>query len=79
MNCYICDQAPLTGTMRYAVAEAIGVCRQCGIGVCVQHSHKEAEPGSPLLCVSCAGIRNASSIAGVANDVSGKKTGAKRQ
>ena len=58
MNCYICDQAPQTGTMRYAVAVAIGVCQHCGIGVCAKHSHKETKPGSPLLCLSCASLRD---------------------
>jgi hypothetical protein len=62
MNCFICDQAPQTGTMRYAVAEAMGVCHDCGTGVCAKHSRKEDEPGSPLLCIPCASLRDAASF-----------------
>ena len=54
MKCYICDQTPPTTAMRYNVADAVGICHRCGIGVCAEHSHKEAEPGAVLLCTQCA-------------------------
>ena len=56
MICYTCDQTPVTGNLRYNVADAVGICNNCGIGVCVRHSHKDAMPGSPLLCLSCSGL-----------------------
>jgi len=73
MNCYICDQAPVTGTLRYAVEVAIGICQHCGIGVCAKHSHKETKPGSPLLCVSCASLRDPVVITRGATSASTKK------
>lgn len=54
MNCYICEQGPRPATMRYGMMAAVGICRDCGIGVCIEHSHKEPEPGAPLLCQNCA-------------------------
>lgn len=57
MNCYICEQGPRPITMRYGIMAAIGICRDCGIGVCTEHSHKGPEPGAPLLCQSCAARR----------------------
>lgn len=54
MKCHTCEQAPKNGTMHYAVNDAIGICQNCGVGICVKHSHKEEKPGSPLLCLSCA-------------------------
>jgi len=62
MNCYLCDQAPQSGTMRYAVAVAIGICQHCGIGVCASHSHKAEKPGSSLLCVPCTSLLNTARI-----------------
>jgi len=58
MKCHTCEQAPKNGTMHYAVNEAVGVCQNCGVGICVKHSHKEDKPGSPLLCLSCAKLRS---------------------
>jgi hypothetical protein len=54
MNCYVCDQSPLAGTLRYGIRAAVGVCSVCGIGVCREHSHKAPTPGAPLLCEECA-------------------------
>lgn len=61
MKCYTCEQAPKDGTMHYAVSDAIGVCKNCGAGICIKHSHKEEKPGSPLLCLSCNGLQFANS------------------
>lgn len=54
MKCYICEKAQQPGGMHYAVRQAVGVCQHCGIGVCLEHSHKDAELGAPLLCKACA-------------------------
>jgi hypothetical protein len=57
MNCYICERTTPAYTLRYGIAEAVGVCHDCGIGVCLEHSQKDTEPGAPLLCVDCAAKR----------------------
>jgi hypothetical protein len=62
MNCYTCERsAQATAlTLRYAIAPAVGTCRDCGIGICLQHSRKADEGGAPLLCLSCAEQRRTS-------------------
>ncbi len=54
MNCYVCDQNPPVGALRYGIRAAVGVCTVCGIGVCREHSDKAPAPGAPLLCEDCA-------------------------
>ena len=54
MKCYICEKQPKTGGTNFHVRAAVGICHNCGIAVCLEHSHKAAEPGSPLLCPGCA-------------------------
>lgn len=54
MHCYICEHSEVTRGTRFAIKEAIGVCHECGIGVCVKHSDKAEGIGSPLLCPECA-------------------------
>jgi hypothetical protein len=54
MNCYICEKTSKPMTLRYDIATAIGVCHDCGIGVCAEHSRKARELGAPLLCQDCA-------------------------
>ena len=54
MKCYICEKQPGAGGTHFHVREAVGVCRNCGVAVCAEHSYRAAEPGSPLLCPSCA-------------------------
>lgn len=54
MKCYICEKTPGPGGTHFRVSEAIGICRNCGVAVCVQHSSRSSEPGSPLLCPSCS-------------------------
>ena len=57
MRCYICDQTSTTFTLRYNVAVAMGICHNCGVGVCAEHSRKKVHPGSSLLCIHCASLR----------------------
>ena len=52
MRCYICEQSVVGGT-RYAIEEAIGICHQCGVGVCERHAFKSEAPGSSLMCPGC--------------------------
>lgn len=54
MKCYICEKEAHVGGTRYSIAEAVGICHNCGIAICLDHSRKTKEPGSPLLCPSCA-------------------------
>lgn len=58
MNCYLCERSAQTQTLRYAIAPAIGICVDCGIGVCLSHGVKAAEAGAPLLCLTCAEHRS---------------------
>lgn len=68
MRCYHCatiDYEP--GRLEYQVAEAVGVCKQCGEAVCDRHAVKSdiplpGEAGAvtrahpvllPLLCADC--------------------------
>jgi hypothetical protein len=54
MNCYICETIPGPGGTHYHVKAAVGICHNCGIALCLEHSLKASEPGSPLSCVECA-------------------------
>jgi hypothetical protein len=58
MKCYICEKTSRVGGTRFAVADAVGICHDCGVAVCLDHSRKAKEPGSPLLCPSCAEKRS---------------------
>lgn len=58
MNCYICEKTPGPGGTHYHVKAAVGICHNCGIAVCLEHSHKDAELGSPLRCSLCAQLLN---------------------
>lgn len=53
MNCYICENTPGSGGTHYHVKAVVGICHNCGVAVCLEHSHRDSEPGSPLLCPSC--------------------------
>ncbi len=53
MNCYICEQTKPTYTLHEGTAPAVGICHDCGIGVCAQHGFKDPAPGAPLLCHDC--------------------------
>jgi hypothetical protein len=57
MNCYLCEKLADSPALRYGVVAAVGVCHDCGIGVCLEHSYKDIQPGSPLLCLECAEYR----------------------
>ena len=53
MNCYICEKTPGSGGTHYHVKAAVGICHNCSIAVCLEHSHRDPEFGSPLLCSIC--------------------------
>lgn len=67
MRCYHCLRGPRAGGTLFGVAEAVGVCQQCGEGVCYRHAVKADFylPGAagrlpvgnkvltPLLCEDC--------------------------
>jgi len=55
LNCYYCDQRRSGGT-RFAATTAVAVCRRCGAGVCLEHSHREARPGAAIFCHACAKV-----------------------
>jgi hypothetical protein len=59
MNCYICERTTPAYTLRLGIAAAVGICHDCGIGICYEHSRKAAEPGAPLLCAECEAKRAA--------------------
>lgn len=63
MNCYICEKQPQPGGTRYSVRSAVGICHNCGVAVCAEHSSRASEPGSPLLCPSCARLLGAQKVA----------------
>jgi hypothetical protein len=42
--------------MRLDIPDAVGICRDCGIGVCSRHGLRKG-PGEPLLCSDCADRR----------------------
>jgi hypothetical protein len=54
MLCYLCQTGKTVGATHFNVQFAVGICQQCGVGVCLEHSCKASEPGSPLLCKNCA-------------------------
>ena len=55
MRCYTCETTnTLAGALSSASIEAIGICHNCGAGVCVIHATRADKPGSPLLCQQCA-------------------------
>jgi hypothetical protein len=53
MYCYFCEKRRPGGT-NYGNTMAYGICRHCGVGVCLEHSHRDSTPGAPLLCFECA-------------------------
>lgn len=40
MRCYHCMQGPKIGGTELCIAEAVGVCQQCGEAVCDRHAVK---------------------------------------
>lgn len=62
MNCYICEKTPGPGGTHYHVKAAVGLCHHCGVAVCLEHSHRGTEPGSPLLCPECAKMKTVESV-----------------
>jgi hypothetical protein len=49
MHCYYCELEGGPGGTRYGIRQAVGVCADCGAGVCLKHAHREAA-GEPLRC-----------------------------
>jgi hypothetical protein len=58
MNCYVCEKTPGPSGTRYHIKAAVGICHNCGVGICAEHSHKDVQPGAPLLCPACAKLLN---------------------
>ena len=56
MLCYTCERGPHPGGMRLDIPDAVGICHDCGIGVCSRHGLRKG-PGEPLLCSDCADRR----------------------
>jgi hypothetical protein len=54
MKCYLCEKTPGPSGTHYHVKDAVGICHNCGVAVCLEHSSKSSEIGAPLLCPSCA-------------------------
>jgi hypothetical protein len=54
MKCYLCSKSPPVGGTRYFVADAIGICDECGIGVCLKHGVRDETTKDRLLCKTCA-------------------------
>lgn len=52
MHCYFCEVEGGPSGTRYGIRQAVGVCADCGVGVCLQHAHREAA-GEPLRCPEC--------------------------
>jgi hypothetical protein len=56
MQCYICRTTHRPEGTLYGVRPAIGVCRECGVGVCVEHACWGEAPVAPLLCPTHARV-----------------------
>lgn len=57
MLCYYCEKTPPLGGVRYGIRQAVGICHDCGVGVCAEHGLKQT--GRPLLCAGCEDLRRA--------------------
>lgn len=66
MKCYVCEKQSGPGGTRYHVRTAVGICHNCGVAVCAEHSYRAPEPGSPLLCPSCAKLMGEQKVTQVA-------------
>jgi hypothetical protein len=56
MNCYECERSSRPGGTHFGVRQAVGVCQDCGVGLCPEHG-KKADSG-PLVCSACAHERS---------------------
>lgn len=70
MQCYFCEKTDPPGGVRYTHTAAIGICRQCGLAICTEHSRKTTLPGSALLCLDCAAIKETPARAQVSQPMS---------
>jgi hypothetical protein len=55
MYCYYCEEHHPGGT-NFGTNTAHGICKNCGVAVCAEHSRKASTPGAPLLCLECAKV-----------------------
>lgn len=53
MTCFFCVTEGGPGGTRLGVHEAIGICMDCGAGLCQHHAHRSA-PNEPLRCAAHA-------------------------
>ena len=60
MYCYYCEKNHPPGGVRYGIPHAVGICHDCGVGVCAEHGEKKA--GQPLLCAACAKARQVADV-----------------
>ena len=56
MNCYECGNVAQAGGTHFGIRQAVGVCLECGVGLCPEHA-KKAE-GQPFLCSECRQVRD---------------------
>jgi hypothetical protein len=52
MKCYICEKTVRVGGTRYAVAEVVGICHNCGIAVCIEHSSQSPKKAHHCFALS---------------------------
>ena len=56
MNCYECERTKRPGGTYLGNREAVGVCHDCGVGLCPEHGKKM--DGQVFLCSACAQTRS---------------------
>lgn len=61
MNCYECERAGRPGGTHFGIRQAVGVCRDCGVGLCPEHGKRAGR--RPFLCSACAQARDESAAA----------------
>jgi hypothetical protein len=61
MNCYECERVTRPGGTHFGIRQAVGVCRDCGVGLCPEHGKKSDE--QPFLCSVCAQGRGGRAVA----------------
>ena len=66
MNCYYCDTEPGPGGTRFGVKPAIGICTDCGVGVCASHAKKASDSDS-LKCAAHSRVSIAREVADLAH------------
>ena len=59
MKCFLCVHTHHPGG-HVSPVPAVGICHDCGIGLCQDHAHRPDGPGTVLLCPDCEARRAAS-------------------